>query len=219
MGNMHDGKGSQFWMQEISNNENLSDRLAKELNVHSLKWIFPRDDDGNKEYQISSLLKKTGIVDDIVLNFWPSSGPHWDGAALSDDSNILYLFEAKAHKDEMKSVCRSDNDDNKKLIIKSMKNAFDFFSHSGKGDFSLWSDGYYQLGNRLTFLYELNKKVNIKHYKIKKVELVLLNVVNDSTFIKTEKQEWEQHYKDVFNKMIGDEGVPDKVRLVYFNAE
>ena len=100
-----------------------------------------------------------------------------------------------------------------------MKNAFDFFSHSGKGDFSLWSDGYYQLGNRLTFLYELNKKVNIKHYKIKKVELVLLNVVNDSTFIKTEKQEWEQHYKDVFNKMIGDEGVPDKVRLVYFNAE
>ena len=208
-------KGSQFWMQKIANSE----KLTNELGIKSLKWIFPQDEDENKEYKLSGLLRKSGIVNEVDIDFWPSSGPRWDAAALSEDRKILYLFEAKAHRDEMGSKCRSDNEDNKKRIVDSMKKAFDYYSSNGKGDFSLWTKGYYQLGNRLAFIYELNVSENRKKLKVEKVELVLLNIVNDSTLKKTERDKWEKHYKEVFRMMTGDACVPDNVRLVYFNAE
>ena len=125
----------------------------------------------------------------------------------------LYLVEAKAHLKELKSNI-SAGEESKCLITKTMKEIFD--KKYSKGNFNKWLNGYYQLGNRITFLEELNK---ISHKTGLKVRLVLLNFVDDYTYIPTSEEEWKEHYESVFMEMLGKKDVPDDTLIIYFDVK
>lgn len=66
---------------------------------------------------------------------------------------------------------------------------------------------YYQLGNRLTFLYKLKER----GYNVK---LALLNIINDPTYKQTSEVDWKEHYESVFNEMLGSKDVPRDVLIL-----
>ena len=84
-----------------------------------------------------------------------------------------------------------------------------------KSNFNKWLNGYYQLGNRITFLEELNE---ISYKTGLKVKLVLLNFVDDYTYIPTSEEEWKKHYENVFIKMLGKKDIPDDTLIICFDV-
>lgn len=210
-------KGSKFWMQEVVNTE-----MQKELNVsigEELIWLSPlkgvKSDYLEYELRQKSICDKIGITEEQrkrIFSFWPNRQPQWDGIALSEDRKTLYLVEAKAHLSEMRSKI-SAGEESRKLIEKSMKEVFS--QYYSDGNFTYWKEVYYQLGNRLTFLNKLNE---ISFETGLKVKLVLLNFVGDYTYKRTRKEQWENHYKEVFKDMIGCEEAPKDVIVVNFEV-
>lgn len=97
----------------------------------------------------------------------------------------------------------------KKRIEKTLKETYENLNQNKDREFNkkIWMETYYQLGNRLAFLYELKKK----GYDVR---LVLLNIINDPTFILTSEKEWKNHYKEVFIKLIGTDKVPEDVVIL-----
>lgn len=211
-------KGSKFWMQEVVNTE-----MQKELNGsigEELIWLSPlkgvNSDYLEYELRQKSICYEIGITEEQrkrIFSFWPNRQPQWDGIALSKDKKTLYLVEAKAHLSEMRSKI-SAGEESKIVIEKSMGEVFD--KYYGNGKFECWKDIYYQIGNRLTFLNKLNE---ISAETGLKVKLVLLNFVGDSTYKSTTKEQWENHYKEVFKDMIGCEVAPMDVIVVNFDVK
>lgn len=207
-------KGSKYWMQMIINSElklRLNDFLKDDIN-----WLCPlKDKDNYSEYELrqEKIVKETKITKDKYKDFWPPRQPQWDAIGISDNRKTLYLVEAKAHLKELKSNI-SAGEESKCLITKTMKEIFD--KKYSKGNFNKWLNGYYQLGNRITFLEELNK---ISHKTGLKVRLVLLNFVDDYTYIPTSEEEWKEHYESVFMEMLGKKDVPDDTLIIYFDVK
>jgi hypothetical protein len=172
------------------------------------------------EYKLTEekLKEKIPSLKDVDFSFWPKNGPEWDAIALSKDGSELYLFEAKSYEKEMGSNMGATSDESIEKIRKSMRKVCeDVYKH--KYEPSLWEKEYYQIGNRLTFLYNMNHEMSFD--KIKKVKLVLLNVVYDITHDKTKRtqlDEWKKHYEDVFEKMTGSRKIPEDVIMVYFHC-
>lgn len=77
-------------------------------------------------------------------------------------------------------------------------------------DENIWTNQYYQLGNRLTFLSHLINQG-------RSVKLVLLNFVNDS-YIPTNEIEWNNHYQQVFKIMLGTTNTPNHVIMVNYKV-
>lgn len=109
----------------------------------------------------------------------------------------------------MNSSCTAESDKSKELIEKTLKETYENLNKNKDRKFNkkIWMETYYQLGNRLAFLYELKKK----GYDVR---LVLLNIINDPTFILTSEEEWKKHYKEVFIKLIGIDKVPEDVVIL-----
>lgn len=123
------------------------------------------------------------------------------------------MVEAKAHLRELNSNI-SAGEKSKLLITKTMKEIFN--NKYSKGNFDKWLSGYYQLGNRITFLEKLNE---ISKETGMKVKLVLLNFVDDYTYIPTSEEKWKEHYKSVFIEMLGKEDVPDDTLIINFDVK
>jgi len=212
-------KGSKFWMQEIVNNVSLKKQIEI-LIGDSLIFISPLKSESYKEYQ----LKEQKIFSNVLgldesefkknFSFWATNQPHWDAIATSADGKILYLFEAKAHLKELQSKIRATDEKSIKKITNSMKKVFDEIS-IGNANFSSWTDKYYQLGNRFTFLQEMNQ---IKFPKIERTILILLNITDDKTYIPTSKENWQKHYEEVFLEMTGNKNPPTDVKILYFSG-
>ena len=216
--NMRVEKGSKYWMQEIVNTKFLRKELENKLGVNSLEWISPLENESYDEYKLTEekLKKKIPSLKDVDFSFWPKNGPEWDAIALSEDGSELYLFEAKSYEKEMLSNMRATSDESIEKIRKSMRKVCEDV-YKNKYDSSLWEKEYYQIGNRLTFLYNMNHEMHFD--KIIKVKLVLLNVVFDITHDKTKRTQldaWKKHYGDVFEKMTGSRIIPEDVTMVYF---
>lgn len=249
MGNTHDGsKGSQFWMQKIVNEAYLKDELDKMIG-EKLIWISPLEEELYKEYMIPGdekiLSKKEKLpeFENVDFSFWPKTNgrkPTFDGIAISEDRSTLYLFEAKSHLTEMISETGAGTD-SLNVISKCMQEACaKLFGSDSKYNKEIWEkvevkdkkkkQVFYQLGNRLTLLYYLNKRRDVTNLPESiKVKLVLLNIVNDYTHNDKNKiiskEKWEEHYKKVFCMMkYGDvpEGkleeinIPENVEIIYF---
>lgn len=214
-------KGSKFWMQEIANNDLLKARLEELLDEKNLRWVLPLQAESYKEYQ----LKEQKIFSEVLglsrgefkekFSFWSTNQPRWDAIAVSADGKILYLFEAKAHLKELLSKISASNLDSIEKIINSMHKAFATMTESDTADFANWTDKYYQLGNRFTFLYFMNQ---MKLPKIHRTVLVLLNITDDETYISTTKEEWTRHYEEIFQEMLGKKSPPPNVRVIYFKG-
>jgi hypothetical protein len=63
-----------------------------------IDWRSPLRSDDYAEYYDGEFLTRLGIENlrGSLSQFWPSSGPRWDGLARTDSGNII-LVEAKAH--------------------------------------------------------------------------------------------------------------------------
>lgn len=219
--NLRAAKGSKFWMQEIVNDNLLAARLEELLGEKNLRWLSPLQSESYKEYQ----LKESKIFSEVLglsrekfqqkFSFWPTNQPHWDALATSLDGKILYLFEAKAHLKELFSKIKASNVESTKKITSSMHEVFVTLSESETANFANWTEKYYQLGNRLTFLHFMNE---MTLPKVCRAVLVLLNITNDKTYISTPKEDWERHYEEVFSEMLGKKFPPPNVRVIYFSG-
>lgn len=212
-------KGSKFWMQIVVEEPKIQNELNNMIGSE-LRWISPLagEDEVFQEYELRHkvMKKELGITNEEaerLFSFWPQRQPQWDGIARSKDGKILYLVEAKAHLDEMKSKLSASNDQS----IAKIKSAFENVHNTyyGEGNMNAWIKDYYQLANRLTFLNYLNK---MKFKEIEKVKLVLLNFVNDITYKSTSEDEWNGHYEKVFTEMTGKPEVPEDVMLINFKV-
>jgi hypothetical protein len=200
-------KGSRFLLQNYVNNkqEELNNQilmsspsllsfLDKEM---SFLWKSPLKENGYQEYRNEFLEFVDEWKDKRIQlkKYWANKGPQWDGVAIVEGKNRqkgLVLVEAKAHLHEMASKIKA-KDPSKTLIettIKEVKRAM-----GSQASLDIWLNHYYQLSNRLAFLYVLNEKIGIPTW------LILANFVNDRTHIPTGTNEWIHHYREVFTQM------------------
>lgn len=213
-------KGSKFWMQTVVEKDELRVKLDQMIG-EPLRWISPLAgaDESFEEYELQHevVCKELGIRPaeaKVMFSFWPKRQPQWDGLAISADGKTLYIVEAKAHLSELDSKLSATNPDSIRLITNSMRAVHD--AYYPEGDFEVWLNQYYQLGNRLTFLRFLNR---LRFGTIEKVKLVLLNFVDDFTYIPTAWKDWEEHYREVFQVMTGNETVPEDVILANYSVD
>lgn len=212
-------KGSKYWIQTVIEDVNLRNKLDSMIG-EPLVWISPLAGPENTydEYE----LKDTYVCDKMgvsryeaqeLFSFWPNRQPQWDGLAFDATGHTLYLVEAKAHLAELDSKCSATNSESKKLILDSMQSVHDRYFPDG--DFNSWINEYYQLGNRLTFLRILNEN---KFGHIDSVKLVLLNFVNDKDYKPTTEEKWNEHYEDVWSKMIAGKSAPQDVIVINYDV-
>lgn len=207
-------KGSKYWIDTCLDNP----IMKRHLNEHigdQLEWISPRPEDHYREYQLKQLPQLFNDNTDLkkVFSFWPARQPQWDGIATSSEakSTTLYLFEAKAHRKELYSICKA-SDNSRSLIEDSMRDVHDRYYPNS--DFKFWMNGYYQLANRLVFFHRMREMNSVAFNNIK---LILLNFVNDS-YIPTTKDQWDSHMKQVFEVITGSKNPPTDVLCVYFDV-
>jgi len=210
-------KGSKYWMQRVVNEPEMM-RCLNSMIGQELIWLSPLAGPLNTydEYQLSDkcVCQSIGLDPKAALElfgFWPKRQPQWDALALDASGTTLYLVEAKAHLSEMECSCSAKNPDSIDLITRSMHEVQS--KYYGKcADFErYWMRTYYQLGNRLTFLRKLSEQ---PFGRINHVKLVLLNFANDTSYIPTTGQEWQEHYEKVWDVMIGEKTAPKDVIVI-----
>lgn len=202
-------KGSKYWIQTLVNSNsgiNLSHEIQKQdPSIGKITWLSPLAD----SYEEMRIHQVPGLKG-ADFAFWPSRGPWWD-AIGEDEHGCVLLVEAKGHLAETKSRCTATSLKSLDLIRKSMQKTHDSFAaQSHAFDENIWTNQYYQLGNRLTFLSHLINQG-------RSVKLVLLNFVNDS-YIPTNEIEWNNHYQQVFKIMLGTTNTPNHVIMVNYKV-
>lgn len=203
-------KGSKFWIQTLVTigQEYLLNEIKHQLpHITTIKWESPKVSERYKELKT----KDINQIEGASLAFWPDNGPWWDAIGIANDGTIL-LVEAKAHTKETKTKCKATAQKSKNLIKKSLMATHQALATKGhKYVESIWYSDFYQLANRLSFLNHLSNQ----EFKVK---LILLNIVDDPTYIKTSQVEWKEHYDDVFQKMLGTSVLPSNVILLNLNV-
>lgn len=203
-------KGSKFWMQTLLNLDNGA-ALSKAIQVTdpkigAIEWLSPLYKDNYQEFRTQQIIG----INPSDIDFWPKNGPWWDGVGI-DEHGCILLVEAKAHPKETLTKCSADSVKSKQKIKQTMNSAHDSMVPTHPYNKDVWFKKYYQLGNRLAFLVKLREK----GYNVK---LVLLNIVEDPTHIMTTEKQWQDHYKDVFSKMLGNSTTPNDVVMVNFRV-
>lgn len=217
-GKIMNNKGSQHlickWVNEnqadlnkkiISSSEALKDLIGVDGKI---QWISPLKSENYLEHR-DDFLVRLGVKDKVISkSFWPKNGPVWDGLAKAKDkdgNDVILLIEAKAHTDELNSTMKATSEKSIDVITNSLEKLRVKYNISNecKGCFE---NKYYQLANRLAYMDYLNSELGIKTF------LVLINFADDSTHIKTSRDEWGKHYEEVYSEMgISDNAILDNV--------
>lgn len=212
-----------YWIRKIIKENNgsvLNERIInRDTRIESIEWLSPLENENFREYMLNSpsLLEKlnnNGVaLKKEDLSFWPQREPVWDGiglAAIKDSQEkMIVLVENKSSIKELRSKLASTNENNKRLILDSMKETYDELGI--KGDFNKWFDTYYQIANRFTFMHQLMKK----GYKVK---LVFLNIVDDHMYKNISKAQWVEEYCKMLNEFMGERFVPRDVVIIDLNV-
>lgn len=206
-------KGSKFWMQMLVNT-----KLVEELNQaidEDIRWLSPLKEQADyAEYELTqAYIADITKIPKAAFDFWPARQPQWDAIGVNDEQKILYLVEAKAHLKELESSSKATNCESKKRIDDAMKSVF--AKYYPDGNYAMWHETYYQLGNRLTFLHKINEMNNGGGWKAK---LILLNIADDFTYKPTTVEAWQEHYKAVFADMLGTAETPAGVDILYYSV-
>ncbi len=210
-------KGSKFWMGTCVENPELKETLDRCVG-DNLTWISPLATEEYVEYELRQCHELLGLGKEEykeLFSFWPTRGksPQWDGIATGREKT-LYLFEAKAHLDEICAGKPSAKGNGWDRIVESMTRIHDMYYPSG--DFDLWTDRYYQIGNRLTFLHEMQE---MKLNKFDSIKLVFLNFVNDRTNNRsTSLEEWKDYMDSVFLRVMGHKDLPSCVLDIFLDV-
>lgn len=200
-------KGSKFWVQTIVNSE-MKQKLDKELGCGAIDWISPLKDREYEEYSLNQpqVRERLGLQS-ADFSFWTHRQPQWDAIGKAGDT--LILVEAKAHASETASQLSASSEGSVDLIKRSLREAFD--AYSAGGNFESWVESYYQFANRLTFLYFL-KKQDIP------VVLVFLNLVDDPTYLATDRKTWEAENEKILRELLEKKPLPADARVVCFDV-
>ncbi len=170
-------KGSQKWLQLAANKrQKLLDALITPqlgTSLPSIEWLSPLQSDDYAEYRDREFLSRLRL--DLkhypLEQFWPKSGPQWDGLAKTNNDQIL-LIEAKAHIGEMRSSGSGASDPiSRKKIAHSLQETQRFLGARRSVDWA--RSPYYQYANRLAHLYLLAELNGFDAY------LVMLYCLND----------------------------------------
>ena len=214
-------KGSKYWMQTVILYDGLRARLNAMIGEPGMEWLSPLAGEYGTfaEYSLgqkNAVSARIGVSDvpGFFDGFWPRRQPQWDGIGIGGDGRILYLVEAKAHVSEMISRLSASDPDSRRLIEHSLRATFE--TYPGAKDFTVWTDRYYQLANRLAFLRFLNGRS--AELKIGEVRLVLLNFVNDHTYLPEAQSIWDAYYAQVWEQMTGVGHAPAGVTEVFFDV-
>ena len=101
--------------------------------------------------------------------FWPVSGPHWDGLARAGSKVVL--VEAKAHLKEATSTpSAASSDKSVDLIARSLNRVKTALKADNRSD---WTRCFYQYANRLAHLWWLRERQVDAH-------LLLVGFLNDT---------------------------------------
>ena len=183
-------KGSQKWLQlAVNTRQELLDALiTPQLGtpIPSIEWLSPLQSDDYAEYRDQEFLSRLSL--DLkrcsLDQFWPKSGPQWDGLAKTSTDQIL-LIEAKAHIEEMRSLgSRASNPTSVKKIAHSLQKTQRFLGARRSVDWAI--SPYYQYANRLAHLYLLAELNGFDAY------LVMIYCLNDAAMNgPQETREWE----------------------------
>ncbi len=152
-----EAKRSEHWLREMVNQHApiLDAAVADAFGwcKAEIDWRSPRQDDDYAEYYDQAFLDRLG-VDDLTMQleeFWPKSGPRWDGLARTKDGKLI-LVEAKAHIDEAVDFRSKASPDSLRRIEKRLDEAKTAF-HANKD--ACWYAPLYQMANRLAHLHYL----------------------------------------------------------------
>lgn len=201
-------KGSRLYLQQymVNAKEKLSEMIiATSPSLLSftdskikIEWKSPLVDKDFYEYR-DDFLDDLGLGEDLnhakekLREFWPKNGPQWDGLAAvigkNGEKGIL-LVEAKAHLDETKSDLKADS----QVSIDKIKRSIEITQMHYAIKPNDWTKNYYQLGNRIAFLYFMNEVLHMPTW------LVLINFI-DGKYKSTGIEEWLEHYHKIYNEM------------------
>ena len=168
--------GSQRWLQIAVNRcPTVIDAAIRETGVEmsgDVDWVSPLENDDFAEYTDSDFLDRLGIrlKRRPLKDFWPPSGPRWDGLARCGDT--VFLIEAKAYVAELATDPCGAGEESRRKIEEAMAETKAFLRIRSKTD---WTRCFYQYANRLAHLYLLRQLNGLDAY--------LLNVyfVGDKT--------------------------------------
>lgn len=197
-----------------------------------IQFFSPLKDEDYKEYRFSqdNLYKKMTFIPKDTKNkikdYWPSSAMgQWDGIAVDslDNPEFLYLFEAKAHTDEIEEEKPKDfndkNEEDREKIVNIIKTHFDIENKFDGSKLKKGESIYYQTINRLCFLYILEEFY--KNNEIKFViepKLIFLNFYNDKTYESEDKDKIKNAYENVWND-INPNTPSDNVYIAFVDVE
>jgi hypothetical protein len=142
-------KGSQFWLQHMVAHD--PGALQPDA-LPPLEWLSPLAADDHAEYMDADFLHRLGLshLAPALADFWPRSGPRWDGLARA--GKAVVLVEAKSHLAEaLSSPCAASP-----ASLARIRRALDDTRAALRGDDrSDWSRVFYQYANRLAHLHWL----------------------------------------------------------------
>lgn len=154
---------SEHWLR-VAVNEHpafLDPRVSEQLGLDGndrITWLSPVRSDGYAEYFDQAFLDTLGVsrLEVPLKEFWPPSGPRWDGLAKTDSGKLI-LVEAKAYIEEAVDYGSKAGPEPLGRIQDALAEAKEAF---GASDRASWQSPFYQYANRLAHLYflrELNR--------------------------------------------------------------
>lgn len=174
MGDIGNGYGSKWHLLNFLKSDNRRELLNAIIkNQTGLKgefqWKFPDPETLSTEYRgVDFLIDdfKKEEFDEIKRKwdkFWVKgrNPQNWDGVIKIGEGEKYILVEAKAHLGEIKSSCTAEEQGKggKKQIQEALSKTKKHFGVKTEND---WQVDYYQLANRLAFIYFLKDEFDIE---------------------------------------------------------
>lgn len=188
-------KGSQHCIRQIVNDRaaELNDLIVcsspsfAAFGPKEIAWKSPLAAENHLEYQ-DDFLDVLGLSQHQpkLQEFWPAYGPVWDGLAVvrgADAQSGVLLLEAKGYPEEALSTCGAKAVTSLSKIRQAIARTQAYMGVEPRD----WLTPYYQLANRLAYLYFFNEVLRVPTW------LVLANFVNDRTHKPTSLSTWRAY--------------------------
>lgn len=148
-----------------------------------LDWIAPLEHEQFEELLDEAFVNALGLQAHVnaLRDFWPGSGPRWDGLARLHPSGVVLLIEGKSYPAEMRgNGCQAKNPRSLELIDSALNGTKAWLGVSPTVD---WKGELYQYANRLA---------HVRFLREQGVEAWLVNLcfVDDPTKNPTDAGTW-----------------------------
>ena len=147
------GSQHQLQLYVSRHREVLDSAILRAAGLRSgLEWVSPLQLDQFKEYKDAAFLRALGLshLTGQLRQFWPASGPRWDGLArtVGRDPVAVVLVEAKNYPREVRGGgCKaSDVGGARQQILAALESTA---KELGVSDSKVWMGPLYQYANRI----------------------------------------------------------------------